>query len=374
MKNKFLYNFDYSLLFFLLLFFIISITTIHSSLLYISSDLGRIDIKQTFYYIFGFIILYFIFKIKNDFFYKYIYLFYIIGNILLLGLLFFGKSINGSKCWYLIPYVGSVQISEFMKIILILFFSKIVYTFYYKERSIRDEFFFLIKISFFLFIPSILTFLEPDTGSVIMYFLLFFIILFFSPLRKRWFVLFFLFFLIAISLIAYSYFFNSDLFIDIFGTNLFYRVYRIFDWHNKTGMQLENSLISIGSSGLYGHGYMNTPLYFPEAATDFIFSIYASNFGFMGCLYLFIILFLFDVHLLITSIRVKNSFYKLVIISTVSIFLYQQIENISMTIGLLPITGITLPFISYGGSSLISNFIIIGIILNISKEKHRFYI
>ena len=183
-----------------------------------------------------------------------------------------------------------------------------------------------------------------------------------------------MFLLVIGSVFLYLYFFKQDLFVDIVGTDLFYRVDRILDWKKGEGMQLENSLTAIGSSGLFGHGYNKTPLYFPESGTDFIFAVFASNFGLIPTLLFLIFIACFDLHLLNKAKIEKNSFYKYILIGTVSMFLYQQVQNISMTFGLLPITGITLPFISYGGSSLLSYFIILGIILKFTrKEKKAIY-
>lgn len=167
----------------------------------------------------------------------------------------------------------------------------------------------------------------------------------------------------------YLYFSQQELFVDILGTDLFYRIDRILDWKKGEGLQLENSLTSIGSSGILGHGYNKTPLYFPESGTDFIFSVFASNFGLLGSTIFILFIMGFDIYLLNTAKNEKNTFYKYIIIGAVSMFLYQQIQNISMTFGLLPITGITLPFISYGGSSLLAYLIILGIILNIYNHK-----
>ena len=134
-------------------------------------------------------------------------------------------------------------------------------------------------------------------------------------------------------------------------------------------MQLTNSLSAIGSSGLIGHGFNHTPIYFPEAGTDFIFSVFASNFGFIGSMILLVILLFFDLRLIYISRSNINSIDKYVMIGVISILLYQQIQNISMTIGLLPITGITLPFISYGGSSLIAYMILLGLVFNIYNSN-----
>jgi rod shape determining protein RodA len=171
-----------------------------------------------------------------------------------------------------------------------------------------------------------------------------------------------------VSIFIYIYFFQQELFITIFGTNLFYRIDRLLDWKNGTGMQLENSLTAIGSAGLMGHGYKHTPIYFPESGTDFIFAVFTSNFGLVGALFLIFILIMFDITLVNIAKNTNNITNKYIINGTVGMLLYQQIQNIGMTLGILPITGITLPFISYGGSSLLSYLLIMGIVFKISSN------
>ena len=161
------------------------------------------------------------------------------------------------------------------------------------------------------------------------------------------------------------------MFIDVFGSSLFYRLDRLFDFANSSGMQLENSIISISSSGIIGHGFNNIPIYFPELQTDFIFASFTSCFGLIGSIALIVNLAILDSEIINIGKKTKNNINKYIISGIVSVFIYQQIQNISMTIGLLPITGITLPFISYGGSSLISCMILIGIVLNIDKSSRE---
>ena len=133
-------------------------------------------------------------------------------------------------------------------------------------------------------------------------------------------------------------------------------------------MQLENSITAIASSGFIGHGFNNTPIYFPEAGTDFIFTVFSSNFGLIGSIILIIIILFLDLHIIKLGIQTKNNNNKYIISGITAIIFYQQIQNIAMTIGLLPITGITLPFISYGGSSLIAYMILIGFCTKIYNE------
>ena len=361
---------DIKLLLFILIFMIISIITINSSMLYLPKYLGNLALKQLMWYTLGFIIIIISFFIdfKN---YSYSFYFYLFNIFLLTFLLAFGKDINGSKCWLILPKIGSLQPSEFMKIGLIIYYSNVVSNWSKKEdkNTFKNELILLLKSFIILIIPAILTFLEPDTGAVIMYIMIVFSILVISPIRKRWIIFILLFMVLIFFIFTYIYLYQQKLFITIFGSNLFYRINRIFDWKNGSGMQLENSLVAIGSSGLFGHGYKKTPIYFPESGTDFIFSVYASNFGLIGSLFLIILLLLFDLYLIKISKRKKDYFSKYVIIGTTGMLIYQQIQNIGMTLGILPITGITLPFISYGGSSLLSYFIILSIIFNIIPSK-----
>ncbi len=166
----------------------------------------------------------------------------------------------------------------------------------------------------------------------------------------------------------YFYFNYQDAFINLFGTSFFYRIDRLLDWSNKSGMQLTNAIAAIKAAGLFGFGIGNTPIYIPESHTDFIFSVFSSNFGLIGTLILIIGIIVFDYGLLKLADKTNNKMHKYIILGFFTMILYQQIQNIGMNIGLLPITGITLPFISYGGSSLLSYMLGIALILNYKKD------
>lgn len=330
--------------------------------------------KQVIWYIIGYITIFIVMIIGNDFFIKNSFYFYVLGNILLILLLFFGTPINESKCWFIIKGIGSFQPSEFMKIVLILYLSKIINSFKikYPIPTFKEEAKLILKVLLIVGIPSILTFLEPDTGVVLIYIIITLIMLFISGVRIRWFIILFIIAFFLITFILISYFFMRELFIKILGTSFFLRVDRLLDWSNKNGFQLERGLYSIGSSGLLGYGFLKTPIYFPEAETDFIFAIFSSNFGFIGSLLLITLIIFFDLKLIATLQKTNNNIYKYIISGISAMIIYQQFQNIGMTIGILPITGITLPFISYGGSSLISYMIMIGILFNITNENLRF--
>lgn len=359
----------------IILMAIISIITIYSALTYTSKSLGNLALKQGVWYLVGGILVIILLKLRNEYLYRHTWFLYIFGNILLLGLLLFATPINNSKCWLVIPGIGSIQPSEFMKVFIMLTLATMIHKFRcdYKNPTIKEEFIFILKTFGIVLIPSVLTFLQPDTGAVIIYFVIYLVMMFASGIRFSWFI-------IALVILGFVgattlglYFFKEDVFIKIFGSSIYYRLERLFDWQTGSGLQLENALAAIGSAGLFGHGFNKTPIYFPESSTDFIFAVFASNFGLVGIIILLGIIIYFDVNIVKLARRRIDDTDKYILMGIIAMLLFQQVQNIGMTVGLLPITGITLPFISYGGSSLLSYMLIVGIILNISMEKNKRY-
>ena len=369
------YKINFKIVIPILLMAIVSIITIYSALTYTSKSLGNLALKQAIWYIVGFILVFILLRLKNEYLYRHAWFLYILGNLVLLWLLLFATPINNSKCWLVIPGIGSIQPSEFMKVFIMLALATMIHNFRsdYKNPSIKDEFIFILKTFLVVLVPSVLTFLQPDTGAVIIYLIIYLVMMFTSGIRIRWFVIAFVILFGILGTTLWLYFFKEDIFIKMFGSSIYYRLERLFDWQSGSGLQLENALAAIGSAGFLGHGFNKTPIYFPESSTDFIFAVFASNFGFVGVLVLLTIIIYFDINIISLASKTTNSYDKFTIGGIISVLLFQQIQNIGMTIGLLPITGITLPFISYGGSSLLSYMIMIGIILNISMEKNKKY-
>ena len=374
MKNISKYKVDKGILITLIIFAIISILTIYSAQNLLTNDMQNLYLKQILWYSIGFVLAYLIMFIGNDIIIKKINILYIIGIVLLFLVLIFGSTINEAKCWFVLPGIGNFQPSEFMKIILIIMLAKMIDKFHLEHGnpSSMEEFKFLIKVLFIVAIPSFLTFLEPDTGVVLIYLLITFVMLFISGFRYRWFLIVIGLIVIGIGSLLAIYFFNKDLFINIFGTSFFLRIDRLLDWSNGSGYQLENGMTAIASGGLFGNGFNNTPIYFPEPQTDFIFAVFASNFGLVGAALLIGLIIYFDVKLITTAINSNKNINKYIIGGIIGMLIYQQFQNIGMTLGIMPITGITLPFISYGGSSLLSYMIMIGIIFNISNDSLRY--
>ena len=374
MKHISKYKVDLNIIIPICIFFIISIISIYSTKRLLADEYSNLWIKQITWYTIGITLAYLTMTISNKFLYNNAYILYIIGILSLLLVLFFGIKVNNATCWFKIPFLGTLQPSEFMKIFLIITLSRMItdYNDTYKNPDIIQEFKFILKVLIIVFIPSILTFIEPDTGAVIMYLIITFTMLFVGGIRKRWFIITILLLITFLGTFLAIYYLKQDLFIKLFGTSFFYRMDRINNWQNSSGLQLKNSLIAIGSSGIKGHGINHTPIYFPEMQTDFIFAVFASNTGLIGSLILIITIIFFDLTIISYNNKTSNNEDKYAIGGIISVLIFQQIYNISMTIGLLPIMGITLPFISYGGSSLLSYMLLLGLIFNISNESLRF--
>ncbi len=374
MKKISKYKIDKSILLPLILFIIISIVTLYGTDSIIPNYMGNLPLKQLIWYAIGFVLAYLVMTVGNTFIYRISWFLYGAGIISLIGLFFFGTTINDATCWYEIEGIGTIQPSEFMKVILIITNATMIAKFNenFPNPTIREEFYFLIKIVGVVFIPSLLTFLQPDTGNVLIYLLITIVMLFVSGIRYRWFALLFGIIGILVAFIVIIYFISQDLFVNIFGTSFFLRIDRLLDWSNQSGFQLENSLSAIGSAGLFGHGWDTNPIYFPEAQTDFIFAAFASHFGFIGCVLLLCLIAFFDIRLIMLAIKTNSLTNKYILAGVIGMLIYQQVQNIGMTFGLMPITGITLPFISYGGSSLLSYMLAIGIVFNISNENIRY--
>ena len=326
--------------------------------------LGHLQ-KQILWFFIGFFLLFVFQKVKIKFFFRYSFWFYILGVLLLFLVLFFGKSTNGARAWFDLKFFH-LQPSEFMKIALLLYLAKITDDF--KTGKIK-EFWYVLKSIFITLFPSLLVFLEPDTGAIILYLLLLFSVLLLSGIKKWWFIL--TFFLVGLlgGCFLYLYLYKQDTLIELIGTSFFYRMDRLIHFKDGSGLQLNNALTTIGNTKIFGNGIQKELLYVPEFPTDFVFTLSISIFGFLGVILLLFCYFFLNIYLINLLQTTKDFSYKLFVHGFFYIFLYQQIQNIFMNIGLLPIMGIPLPFLSYGGSNMIVYFICLGFILNMNKKR-----
>ncbi len=292
-------------------------------------------------------------------------LFFYICNVFLLGLvLVVGHEVNGAKAWIDLKYFN-LQPSELMKLSYSLFLAHLLSK--KKFKSIKQEFLFLILVFILLAIPSILIFLEPDTGAIIFLILITLILLWNSPIHKFWFVILGI---LAFSLILgffYCYFYQKDFLISVIGTTFFYRVERLFNF--REGLQIENALIALGSAPLYRFSIFETGIYIPESPTDFIFALSSNVFGILGPMMILFCYLLLDLYFIHYYKHLQKKEEKLFTMAFFAIFFVSQWINISMNLGMIPIIGIPLPFVSYGGSSTIVLFLYLAILFSFRKQK-----
>ena len=322
--------------------------------------------KQLLWFGIGFLILIFFKFFPIKLLFKYSLFLYIINVLLLILVLFIGKNINGAKAWIDLKHF-TIQPSEFMKISYSLYLAYLCS----KKKFFRwrDEIKFILYVLLLFAIPAILVFLEPDTGAIIFYFFITLVLLWNSRIHKRWFVIFGIFVISLIGGFFYLYFWQKDLLISLIGTTFFYRVDRLFSLGN--GMQIENALIALGSAPLWRFSLTETGIYIPEAPTDFIFALTSNVFGITGNIIILLCFLMLDFYFINYAKKIKKKEYRLFLYSFLVIFILSQLINISMNIGIFPIIGIPLPFLSYGGSSTIVLFIYLAIIFqtNVSKRK-----
>lgn len=379
------YSFKYIDKLLLLIVFLLALTSITAitGAETIASINRNFSFQQLLWYLAGFVVVIILMFIGNETIMKLAWILYGLGIIVLLFLHFsplleynpilFTPILNGSKSWFITP-VGSIQPSEFVKITVILVLANITNTFNSKrDHTISEEFLYIAKAGIATLIPVIIIFVQPDSGVALIITLILLGILFVSGIRFQWFVLLISIIAFIIAFLVFSYSFNYDFFIgSLHGETLIYRMDRIFEWLNQEGYQLENAKLSIGSAGIYGHGFESGAVYFPEPQTDFIFAVFSSEWGFIGSSWIVLLCLTLDLKIASIAISCHNKVDKYIAGGILIMLIYQQFQNIGMTIGLVPITGITLPFISYGGSSLLSYMIMIGLLMNISYTERKY--
>lgn len=349
----------------LLILITISLFTMYHARL-ISPLFKNHAIKQFIFFTIGIFLLTIKKKLKMQWLFDYSSILYLLNVFLLLLVLFYGNTTNGAKAWFKLGSF-SFQPSELMKLNLCLYLSYV--TEKQNFNSFTQEIAYVLKVIGILFIPSILVFLEPDTGAIIFYIVIALGIALNSKLSKKWFLLFLLIIIITLASFFYTYFYHQELLIKIIGTSFFYRVERILNF--QKGLQIENALIALGSAPFFQLKLNSTGIYIPEAPTDFAFALTSNVFGMFGNIIVLICYLIISCFLLKKWQQEKKEKNKLFLSGFLCMFFLNVFYNIFMNIGLVPIMGIPLPLLSYGGSTTIVYFFFFLIILK-RQNDHSF--
>jgi rod shape determining protein RodA len=352
-------KFDWLLFISICLLLILGLTIIYSVALGSKTDQSLLNFKkQVVFFILGIILLFFI-AIFIDYrvLIKYNAVLYGLGVISLVAVLFWGKTIRGTTGWFNLGILA-FQPVEFVKILAIIYLSK----FFSDKAKYISRFKYLVISSLGVILFMILVALQPDFGSALILFSLWLSLILLTGIKKSH-LIFIVGILIFSSLILWLFIFQD------------YQKQRISVFLNPSldplgrGYNVSQAMIAIGSGQLWGKGLsfgsQSQLKFLPESQTDFIFAVLAEELGLAGVILLLGLFFFLFYRLIKIAKNTRDNFASYLIISTIIIFFVQTIVNIGGNLGLLPITGITLPFVSYGGSSLISNLILVGLIESI---------
>ncbi|MCH9008509.1 rod shape-determining protein RodA [candidate division KSB1 bacterium] len=396
-------NFDVGLVIAVVLLITFGLTAIYSAT-YVGEKQTEFT-KQLLWAVLGLVVLTAVVVTPLKSYYKNAYLLYGLSVILLVVVLFVGKG-AGTRRWIALGPAW-IQPAEFAKIGTLLALSRYLSNEHRKLDNLRE-----LTVAFAIaFVPLALVMKQPDLGSALVFLALILPVLHWAGLSPA--ILFVLLAPLASLLSAFNYysflivmillsvtfllcqrgltFFLVNFIINIGVGILTPIVWNLLKEYQKNriltflglvrdphglGYQVIQSKVAIGSGGLLGKGFLDgtqTHLRFlPEQHTDFIFCVIGEEFGFIG---VFLVLALFF-YLVVKGIRistsVKSKFSSVVVFGATIIFLFQIFVNIGMTVGIMPVTGLPLPFLSYGGSSLLANLILVGLILNASRKRFEY--
>lgn len=290
--------------------------------------------------------------------------YYFACGLLLVAL---GGQATGVKAWIDILWGYTLQPSEFVKLACIIVTAK------YPEKNSdpMGSWSSALRLAALMGIPWVLTLAQHETGSVLVMVFVFGVMLYFGGIRMR-----VMGGLIAVAVIGLAVLYA----VTVASGSTDYRITRILSFLNPdlvdeaATYQVNNSKMAIGSGGLNGigtfiQGSFSQLDYVPEDWTDFIFSTIGEAFGFMGAMFVVGIYLLIVLRLMYLARYTMDRFGQMVIIGVMAMMLFHVFENVGMTTGLMPVTGIPLPFLSYGGSNLITNMAGIGLVLNVVRNR-----
>ncbi len=368
MDRRLIENFDWPLL--LVLFGIIAagLLSLYSALYpqILANPSNNLFVKQLIWLGLGFVVMFATMMLDYQQLKSVSLWLYIIVIILLVVVLVVGREVNGSKRW--LSLAGfQFQPSELMKTVIVI---QLASYFGSQEISPYPTLKHLFIPAFITVLPVLLVLAEPDLGTAICILSIAATMIFFMGIRWRYIFL-------AVACVV-------PLLVPVWEKVLKpYQKRRILILLRPdldplgAGYHIRQSKIAIGSGMLWGKGFLNgtqNKLHFlPEKHTDFIFSVWSEEWGFVGCAVLILLFTVLVLLALRIAKRSKNRFGSLLVIGMTALIMWQAVINIGMVIGVLPVVGIPLPFVSYGGSSLISLCFAVGIIENVSMRRYVFH-
>ena len=299
---------------------------------------------------------------------KFSYIFYGIFIVLLIGVLF-TEPVNGARSWYEITETLKFQPSELAKIFVIMFIATIMVKIQNNNKNDINKFSRLLLILLIIGVPLVLIIMQPDYGTAAAFIIAVCLMLFSAGIDKKYIIIAFLLISITIPL-AYHFVLpeHAKTRIEVFlNPNIDPR---------GAGYNIIQSKLAIGAGQLFGMGILKgnqTQLgYLYPKTTDFIFSVIGEELGFIFSSAVIILYVVMITKAIYVAKTAKNDLGSYIAIGIAGVFLFHMVENIGMTMGLLPITGVPLPFVSYGLSSVLAIYIGMGFVLNVGLQPKKY--
>ncbi len=321
----------------------------------------------------GVVIMLVVVYVNIDFFanfYKYIYFFNI---ALLLAVLLIGRSVNGAKRWIYFGPIG-IQPSEFSKIIMLFCLAKVID----KNRQRINNKSVLIKICLYTLIPILLIQRQPSLSASLVILAILACELFVAKIDYKYIMGLIIISLPIVLFIAWDVLREDPIIIDkILRPHQITRIITFLkpDASSDNYYQTLKSISAIGSGQLMGKGLyegtLNQLSYLPEPYNDFIFSVIGEEFGFIGCVGVLALQFFIVFRCMLIAMNCRDSFLQLAATGVAGMIAFQTFVNTGVATGILPNTGMSLPFVSYGGSSMWANMASIGLVLNIGLKRTK---
>ena len=344
------------------LFISISLLSIMGLVFLYSASDGNTStvVKQSFFVIFGLILMFIVSQPDPDFYKNNSLVFFIISIILILLTLLIGKEVNGAKRWLDLG-VFTLQTSEIIKITLPVFLASYLY-----DKALPISLLNTFLTLFLILVIVNFVRIQPDLGTSLVILIAGLYILFLAGLSWR-----FIGVSSGIFILSLPFIWNN--FLEPFQRQ---RILTLLDPTADpfgSGWNITQSKIAIGSGGIQGKGYqMGSQAhldFLPETETDFIFSVIAEEFGFIGICILLAVFFFILIRCLYLALNARDRFCRLTIGGLSLLFISTVFINLAMVVGIIPVVGMPLPFISKGGSSLLSFYIAFGIIISMASHK-----
>lgn len=371
---------DFTVIVILLLFMAISTLMIYSGTYNEGPAYANYYLKNVVFYLLGFLVFFGVALFDYRLLLKSAVYLYLTGIILLVAVYLFGVEKYGARSWFNLPGLGiDFQPAEMMKLILIITVAAFLGRYEGEPLKFARD---IVPAGLIVLVPFGLVLIQPDLGNAIIYLVVLLVMYWIGNIK-------YIHALIGIGLIV------AGLLLFLFMFQTYHDpIEHYLTEHNKAhwakridtflnpqnasanaAWQVMNSIRAIGSGGLTGDGFLKGNSlqkgFIPFPYSDSIFVVIGEEFGFFGSSILLLLYFLFIYRLILISLQSADLRGSFIIVGIVSMFVFQIFENVGMLVGVMPLTGITLPFVSYGGTSLITNMISLGMAMSIKLHQEK---